>query len=175
MGPYYRGARFQRGHGIGSFLSGLFRAALPILRSGAAAVGREAARAGANILSDVTSGSGTFRESLKRRAGEAGLNLSDKLQGTVSGMTGRGAIKRRRITVKSRQSKTGKGRKRTSGKSRKKVKSAPRGRRPAGVKRKRTVQSKKKKKAPAKRRKPQSKKKKSVTRKAPVTDFFGRL
>jgi hypothetical protein len=40
----------QRGQGISSFLSGLFRMLRPFLLSGAKTVGREALRAGGNIL-----------------------------------------------------------------------------------------------------------------------------
>lgn len=51
----YRGALHQRGHGIGSFLGGLFRTVTPLLKSGAKAIGKEALRTGINVLSDVVS------------------------------------------------------------------------------------------------------------------------
>ena len=52
--PLYRGGfHVQQGHGIGSFLSGLFLIVQPILVSRAKAVGRETVAAGANILSDI--------------------------------------------------------------------------------------------------------------------------
>ena len=41
FGQYYAGSSYQKGYGIGSWLGGLFRTVLPILRSGAVAVGRE--------------------------------------------------------------------------------------------------------------------------------------
>lgn len=47
------GSPYQRGHGIGSFLGGLFRRVLPYLGIAARAVGKEALRAGANIIEDV--------------------------------------------------------------------------------------------------------------------------
>lgn len=49
----YRGASHQRGHGIGSFLGGLFRTISPLIKSGAKAIGKEVLRTGINVLSDV--------------------------------------------------------------------------------------------------------------------------
>ena len=54
IGPIYSVPTFvQRGHGIGSFLSGLFRLVRPVLWSGVKAVGRETMRTGGKILSDL--------------------------------------------------------------------------------------------------------------------------
>lgn len=51
IGPVYATASFvQRGHGIGSFLTGLFRFIRPIFVSGAKPVGRESLRTGGKIL-----------------------------------------------------------------------------------------------------------------------------
>ncbi|KAK3920626.1 Adenylosuccinate synthetase 2, chloroplastic [Frankliniella fusca] len=90
-GQYYEGSSYQKGHGIGSWLGGLFRTVLPLLKSGATAVGREAARAGAHVLADVVSGD-TFADSAKRHAGEAVQNLKRKAASAMNG-SGR-AIKR---------------------------------------------------------------------------------
>lgn len=50
IGPVYATAPFvQRGHGIGSFLAGLFRFIRPIFVSGSKAVGRETLRTGGKI------------------------------------------------------------------------------------------------------------------------------
>jgi hypothetical protein len=54
--PYYQGSRGQRGHGLGSILSGFFRTAFPILKRGLAIFGREALRTGAKIANDVADG-----------------------------------------------------------------------------------------------------------------------
>lgn len=51
----YKGAPYQRGHGIGSFLGGLFRTITPLLKSGAKAVGKEALKTGMNVLGDLIS------------------------------------------------------------------------------------------------------------------------
>ena len=54
LGPIYSVPPFmQRGHGIGSFLSGLFWLVRPVLCSGVKAVGRETLRTGGKILSVV--------------------------------------------------------------------------------------------------------------------------
>jgi hypothetical protein len=43
----------QRGHGIGSFLTGLFRAVKTLAIRGVKALGREALKSGAQILADI--------------------------------------------------------------------------------------------------------------------------
>ena len=96
-GQYYAGSSFQKGHGIGSWLGGLFRTVLPLLKSGATAVGKEAARAGAHVLADVVSGD-HIADSAKRHAGEAVQNLKRKAASAMSG-SGR-AIKRKRLAPK---------------------------------------------------------------------------
>ncbi|KAK3929825.1 PURA Adenylosuccinate synthetase, chloroplastic [Frankliniella fusca] len=83
-GQYYAGSSYQKGHGIGSWLGGLFRTVLPLLKSGATAVGREAARAGAHVLADVASGD-TFADSAKRHTGEAVQNLKRKAASAMNG------------------------------------------------------------------------------------------
>lgn len=84
----YVGTEYQRGHGIGSFLGGLFRRALPLIKSGARTVGKEALRTGVNIVNDMQDDT-TFRQALRNRALEAGLNLkrkaTDKLLSVMSG------------------------------------------------------------------------------------------
>ena len=42
--PVYAGGRGQRGHGIGSILSGFFRSAVPFLKRGLKFLGRQALR-----------------------------------------------------------------------------------------------------------------------------------
>lgn len=80
----YVGSRGQRGHGIGSFLGGLFRRALPFLAKGARAVGREALRAGINVLDDVTENNMSFKDSLNSRLAESGLKLKRKANEKIS-------------------------------------------------------------------------------------------
>jgi len=85
---WYRGAPVQRGHGIGSFLGGLFRAALPLIRKGAVAIGKEALTAGVNVLEDVNNGI-PLRNSFNLHMTDVSNNLkrkaSDKLAGLLKG------------------------------------------------------------------------------------------
>jgi len=96
----YQGAAYQRGHGVGSFLGGLFRTISPLLKSGASAVGREALRTGVGFLGDIAAGTvrpsraaGTrfkeFTNTLKRKA-------DDKMDRVLTGGGG-GSYKKRRI------------------------------------------------------------------------------
>ena len=52
----FQGARMQRGHGLGSFLSGLFRNAWPLIQTGAKAFGKQFLRTGLQIANDVADG-----------------------------------------------------------------------------------------------------------------------
>jgi len=72
--PYYSGALYQRGHGIGGIFGSLFRSLVPLMRNtvapalkqGAKAVAREAVRASAGVASDVLDGQ-TLEDSIRRR------------------------------------------------------------------------------------------------------------
>jgi len=73
--PVFRGSRMQRGYGLGSVLSGMFRTAIPFLKSGVKALGKEALRTGVNIGQDVLSGQNfktaaqpKARKGIKRKA-----------------------------------------------------------------------------------------------------------
>ena len=63
--PIFYGARTQREHGIGSVLGGLFRRALPFLKSGAEILGKQAL----NVAPDMIDGK-SFKESAKDRLKE---------------------------------------------------------------------------------------------------------
>lgn len=80
------GSPRMRGHGLGSWFSGIFRSALPLLAKGARAVGKEALRAGVNILDDVTENNRGFKESFHSRLNESGLNLKRKASEKINKM-----------------------------------------------------------------------------------------
>jgi len=67
--PVFQGARMQRGHGLGSILSGFFRSAWPLIQTGAKAFGKQVLRTGLQIANDVAEGH-QFKESSKRRIPE---------------------------------------------------------------------------------------------------------
>lgn len=96
----YVGAPYQRGHGIGAFLGGLFRRILPFLGGAARAVGKEALNAGINVVGDIATRRVPLKESLEKRLTESGLRLkrkaSDKIEELMSGSGYKRVRKRRR-------------------------------------------------------------------------------
>ena len=71
----FKGSPWQMGHGqMGYGLGGLFRsvarAVMPMVKSGAKALGKIALNAGANVLGDVASGK-SLKESVRTRGKEA--------------------------------------------------------------------------------------------------------
>lgn len=67
--PFFQGAASQRGHGLGSILSGLFRNVWPMLRSGLHSFGKHAVKTGLNIANDVVDGN-SVKGSAERRIPE---------------------------------------------------------------------------------------------------------
>ena len=65
----FQGSRTQRGHGLGSILSGFFRNVWPLIQTGAKAIGKQALRTGLHIANDVAEGQ-KFTESTQRRIPE---------------------------------------------------------------------------------------------------------
>lgn len=53
VGNFYSGPIYQRGYGVGSFLGGLFRSVLPLLKKGGLALGRELISCGTNVMDDI--------------------------------------------------------------------------------------------------------------------------
>ena len=50
----YSGVPYQKGHGVGSLLAGIFRSFIPLFKSGAKSVGSELLKTGGNILHDIS-------------------------------------------------------------------------------------------------------------------------
>jgi hypothetical protein len=105
IGPIYTSPLYlQRGHGIGSFLGGLFRSVRPLLRSGAKnlgnatvkALGREALRTGSRILSDIADKAPDVRTSdiISKHVTASTQNLISKLHGGGCGKRKRAAPKK---------------------------------------------------------------------------------
>ena len=89
--PVYRGSTgLQRGYGLGGLLGGLFRSAMPLLKKGAMAVGREALQSGMDIAQDVMNGQ-NVKTATKRRMKTAGRNMGRKALNKLQ--KGRGAKK----------------------------------------------------------------------------------
>ncbi len=85
IGPIYSVTPFlQRGHGLGSFLSGLFRLVWPVQWSGVKAVGRETLRTCGRILSnlaDNTAGDVKPRHIIAKHVCDSAQMLIHKLRG----------------------------------------------------------------------------------------------
>lgn len=96
----YVGASTQRGHGIGSFLGGLYRAVLPLFKSGVKAIGKETLRSGMNLLDDVSNKNISFRDALKNRGNETADNLKRKAIDKIDRMMSGSGYKKRRTTKK---------------------------------------------------------------------------
>lgn len=109
FGGVYTSGLYQKGHGIGSFLGGLFRCVFPLLKSGSSAIGTELLKSGANIISDISKNEPVER-AIKSRGKQAINNLSklvgDKMFG--SGYKTSAAVKRPHSVVSSRSVKTAK-------------------------------------------------------------------
>ena len=69
MSIFY-GARKQRGHGIGSIFSGLFRSIFPVLKRVAPVIGKKALQTSIDIVSDMAARQ-SLKESAKSRVTDA--------------------------------------------------------------------------------------------------------
>ena len=98
VGPVFVGSPYQRGHGIGNFLSNLFRMVFPLFKSGVKAIGKEAVNAGFGVLRDQINRK-PLRESLKDRMRDAGDSLMKKAETKIDTMHGSG-YKRKRAPPK---------------------------------------------------------------------------
>lgn len=95
-GRVFKGVPYQRGHGLGSFLSSIYRGVLPLIKSGARYLGKEVLNAGIGTLDDWSQGK-RLKDAGKERFTDVGKNVLRKLQG--SGM------KRKRLQSQSKRVK----------------------------------------------------------------------
>lgn len=113
-GRHYKifvGAPYQKGHGIGSFLGGLFRAAIPLIRNGAVAVGQEALSTGMSVAADMALRRVPLKESLKARLHESTSNLKRKADNKIDTLMQGSGYKRAKKTKRS-HSRRSRGKKR---------------------------------------------------------------
>lgn len=104
IGPIYASTPFvQRGHGIGSFLGGLFRMVRPIFVRGARTLGRETLRTGGKILTDIAD----KQPNVKVRD-IVSKHVSDTTQGLITKLRGGGLKRKRAASVKKTKKKTSK-------------------------------------------------------------------
>ena len=105
--PYFAGAQYQRGHGLGSLFGGILRSAMPLIKRGALALGKGGLKTGFRIAGDVLSGQ-NIKTAAKRRVTDAvlsGLRIPGKRIKRPSAKATFTAVKRRRKrqTSKKRQ------------------------------------------------------------------------
>ena len=93
-------------YGLGGLLKGLFRAAVPLFKQGAKAVGRTALKTGAQVANDVLQGQ-DLKSSLKTRGSQARQELQNKAKQKMSKMIG-GGKKNKRVTKKTTKRKVNK-------------------------------------------------------------------
>lgn len=114
IGTVFRGATNQRGHGIGSFLGGMYRTIAPLIKSGLKTVGGEAVRSGVGFLGDIASGTMDPKVAassrLKEFTGSLKRKVDDKMDRVLHGGGGGGGGpaggKRRRVTAPKRKRRT---------------------------------------------------------------------
>jgi hypothetical protein len=102
--PVITGGRFQRGHGMGSIFGGLFKAAMPLLKSGAKTLGRETLKTGLNIAGDVVQGK-NLKQAAKTRLKTTGQRMLQRAL-AQSGPPGERTIKRNARQKKNRRRQT---------------------------------------------------------------------
>ena len=72
--PYFSGARIQPGYGLGNLFSSIAKSVLPLVKSGAKAVGKQVLQSGVDFASDVLNGKNAKQAAIDR-AKSAGSNL----------------------------------------------------------------------------------------------------
>jgi len=93
--PIFVGARHQRGHSLGSMLSGLFRRIiLPFFKANGRMMATKAIMTGLRVADDVAQGE-SFKESAKRRIPE-GIKATAR---KIKWQTGSKGKRRRRILI----------------------------------------------------------------------------
>jgi hypothetical protein len=94
IGGGFKGSRSQKGCGLGSFLSGIFRRVYPYLKQGVKSLGGELLDTGTNLLRSKLNNE-NMKESLEKHLGTAGRNLGAKAATSVQSMLGMGYKKRK--------------------------------------------------------------------------------
>ena len=64
--PYFSGARIQQGYGLGNLFSSIAKSVLPLVKSGAKAVGKQVLQSGVDFASDVLNGKNAKQAAIDR-------------------------------------------------------------------------------------------------------------
>jgi hypothetical protein len=95
-GNVYAGTPFQKGHGLGSFLAGMFRSALPFLRPAAKFLLPEISRTGKRVLTNILDNKVSPKEALKEGFVDMSRNVLKRMQGGEGAGRGRMRQKNRK-------------------------------------------------------------------------------
>src|SRR5579863_2486931 len=87
--PVFEGAEFQRGHGLGSLFSSLFRSSLPLLKRAGLYLGRQAVRTGFDIAQDALN-----NRNIGESAKEHFKSMGNRIVGEAKNQMGQGKRKR---------------------------------------------------------------------------------
>ena len=102
--PVFYGARMQRGHGLGSIFSGLFRSIFPMLKRVTPVIGKKALQTGIDIVSDAAAGL-SLKESAKSRVSDALKEGMSSFIPSENTQSGSGFRRKRKHSKKSKTSK----------------------------------------------------------------------
>ena len=96
--PVFVGSRYQRGHGLGSILGGIFRRFIvPLFKTHGKTLALDALRTGMNVADDVLGSGQGFKESVKKRVPEGIKRTAESLiRQSGSGVGGRNTRKSKR-------------------------------------------------------------------------------
>ena len=100
--PVFVGSRYQRGHGLGSVLSGLFRRFIvPLFKTHGKTLALDALRTGMDVADDVLGSGCGFKESVKKRVPEGIKRTAESLiRQYGSGVGGHNTRKRRKTRLR---------------------------------------------------------------------------
>jgi len=100
--PVFVGSRYQRGHGLGSVLGGIFRRFIvPLFKTHGKTLALDALRTGMDVADDVLGSGRSFKESVKKRVPEGIKRTAESLiHQSGSGVGGRNTRKRRKTRLR---------------------------------------------------------------------------
>ena len=91
--PYFRGQMYQRGHGLGNIFRGIFKFLMPMAKSVAKTVGKQALHTGFDIVSDTLHGQ-DLKQAAKLRSRQAATKLLDAAKNELAHSGSHGVQKR---------------------------------------------------------------------------------
>ena len=74
--PFFQGQMYQRGHGLGNIFRGIFKFLMPMVKTAAKTVGKQALHTGFDIVSDTLHGQ-DLKQAAKLRSRQAASKLLD--------------------------------------------------------------------------------------------------